>query len=83
MISAWTKNLKTSEEVKKFEEAFKAATPVLERFQELLSEKEQEITNQELSSKIYDLPNWDYRQAHFNGFKSAIKLANQLINPRP
>lgn len=82
-MNAWTKNLKDPADIKKFEDALKAATPVLERLQELLSEMDQEVTTKELSSKIYDLPNWDFRQAHFNGFKSALNMVNRLIKPRP
>lgn len=83
MITAWTKNLKDPADIKKFEDALKAATPVLERLQELLFEKESELTAQELSPKIYDSPNWDYRQAHFNGYKSAFQMVSNLIKPRP
>lgn len=79
MLPIWTKNLKEIDDIKKFEDAFRASTPVLERLNELLNQMESETTDKEMSSKIYDSPNWSHRQAHFNGFKSAINMVNRLI----
>lgn len=83
MITAWTKNLKSSEDIQHFEDALKAAKPVLERLQQLIDQSLAEVDKQELSSKAYDTPNWSYKQAHLNGFKSALTLVSKLIKPRP
>lgn len=81
MITAWTRNLKSSEDIHNFEDALKAAKPVLERLQQLIDQSIVEVDNQELSSKAYDTPNWSHKQAHLNGFKSALKLVSKLITP--
>lgn len=79
MISAWTKHL-SEEERPQFERSVQASKPVLERLQTLLSQEIAGLEQAEMSPKIYDLPNWDYRQAHGNGFKAALKLVDKIIN---
>lgn len=83
MITAWTKNIKDKKDLKRFEDSYKAATPVLERLDEIIQESVESITEKEISSSAYDSPNWDYKQAHINGMKSAFKIVSKLINSRP
>lgn len=83
MIGAWIKNLKDKNSQKRFEDNYKAAIPILERLQELIDESVESITDKEISSSTYDSPNWDYKQAHINGMKSAFKIVSKLINSRP
>jgi flagellin-specific chaperone FliS len=79
MISAWTKHLK-EEDRERFNKTVQAAKPVLQRLQQLLDEEKSGLETAEISSKIYDSPNWDYKQAHTNGFKSALKMVSKIIN---
>ncbi len=81
MIGAWTKNLKTEEEITRFKNQFKGSRGVFERLQELMDEEKTALESSEISSKIYDSPNWDYKQAHTNGFKAALKMVGTLIKP--
>ncbi len=81
MITAWTKHLKTEEEKQRFQNQFQGSKAVLERLQELLDEEKTGLETAEISPKIYDSPNWDYKQAHTNGFKAALKMVSILINP--
>lgn len=83
MITAWTKHLKTEEEKEKFNKSLMAARFILGRLQELLDEEKTGLESAEISSKIYDSPNWDYKQAHANGFKAALKLVSKLITLDP
>ena len=76
----WTKNLKTSEEKKRFESSLQGSKIVLDRLSELLSEEEASITRTELSTLAYDTANWDYKQAHKNGQRSMLHRIQQLIN---
>lgn len=80
MISAWTKHIKDEEDKKKFQNSIIGARHVLGRLEELLNEEETASDRSETDIKGYDLPNWEYRQAHRNGYRSAIKIVKTLIN---
>ena len=79
MISAWTKHLPDEDEKQRFKAAVAGSKPVLRRLQELLNEMHVDAEQTELNTKIYDIPNWDYRQADTNGFKRALKLVSKII----
>ena len=79
MITAWTKHLKTDEEKEQFNKRLKSSRYVLGRLQELLDEEKAGLEAAEISPKIYETPNWDYKQAHTNGFKAALKMVSKLI----
>lgn len=79
MISAWTKHLKTDEEKERFKNTVLGSKLVLDRQKDLLKEMQEDVDNTEMNTKIYDIPNWDYRQADMNGFKRCLKLVNKLI----
>ncbi len=79
MITAWTKHLKTEEDKEKFTRSLKASRYILDRLQELLDEEKAGLDAAEISPKIYETPNWDYKQAHNNGFRAALKMVSKLI----
>ena len=81
MITAWTKHLKTEAEKDKFNKSLKASRYILDRLQVLLDEEKAGLETAEISPKIYETPNWDYKQAHTNGFKAALKMVSKLIQP--
>lgn len=80
MISAWTKHLKTDQEKERFKNSVLGSRVVLDRLQSLMDEEKADLENLENNPKLYDLPNWDYRQAHSNGFRAALKMVSKLIN---
>ncbi len=80
MISAWTDHLKDPEEKERFKKHILSSKAVLERLQELIDKIEDDYNSTELNVKIYDLPNWDYRQADMNGGRRALKTISKLIN---
>lgn len=80
MISAWTKHIPDPEEKKRFHNAVLGSKTVLNRLQALLDEEKVTLETAEISPKIYELPNWDYKQAHTNGFKAALKMVSKIIN---
>jgi hypothetical protein len=80
MISAWTKHLTTPEEKQEFKNIFKGSKPVLERLDELINEIELDTDSLELNPKVYDIPNWSYRQADLNGYRRALKQIKRLIS---
>lgn len=83
MITAWTKNLKTEEEQAKFKKSLISSRHVLGRLQELMDEEKAGLDSAEISPKMYDSPNWDYKQAHNNGFKAALRMVSKLITLDP
>lgn len=80
MISAWTRHLKNEEEKERFKNTVLGSKEVLDRLQELLNEIEGELTNTELSTKVYAVPNWDYMQADINGSRRILRTVSKIIN---
>jgi hypothetical protein len=79
LISAWTKHLETQEEKDRFKNQVLGSKVVLKRLQDILKEVEGDLDSVELDKRIYDAPNWDYRQADMNGFRRALKTFNKII----
>lgn len=80
MISAWTDHLKDPEEKERFKKHILSSKAVLERLQEIMNNIEDDYERTELNSKIYDLPNWDYRQADMNGGRRMKRTISRIIN---
>jgi len=79
MISAWTRHLKDPDDIQRFQNQLKGSKAVLSRLNDLLNIEKQGLDSAQISSKIYDSPNWDYRQAHTNGFKAALQMVSKII----
>jgi len=75
----WTAHLQTDEEKQRFINQLKGSREILERLQQILDVKEQELGAAERSQKAYGVPNWDYLQAHRNGYASALHSVKNLI----
>lgn len=80
MITAWTKHLEDADAKTKFEQYVRNSRPVLERLNELLNEEEHALDRSEMRIENYDLPNWEYRQAHKNGFRQCLSIVKKLID---
>lgn len=80
MISAWHRHLKTDEEKQQFKNSVLGSKVVLRRLLEITKEIEDDLDRTESNTKIYDMPNWDYRQADMNGFRRALKTVNKIID---
>lgn len=80
MISAWTRHLKTEQEKELFKNQVLGSKLVLRRLQELLKEIEDDLDKTELNTKIYDIPNWDYRQADTNGSRRTLRTIRKLLD---
>lgn len=80
MITAWTKHLKDPGDKVKFEKSVKHSGWVLEHLSTLVSELENDLSKSEISIKTYDSPNWDYKQAHYNGYRECLSKIQKLIN---
>lgn len=83
MISAWTKHLDNPEEIERLRSSVQGSKVVFDRLKDMLNEVEADLNSTELSTKIYDIPNWDYRQADMNGFRRCLKTVNKIITLDP
>lgn len=79
MISAWTKHLSTEDEKSRFKNQVLGSKIVLDRLKDILKEIETDQDQIERNPNIYNIPNWDYRQAHLNGFKECLNKLNKIL----
>lgn len=80
MYTEWTKHLKTREEKDIFENKITSAKEVLTRVGELMDERKNSIDSLDLSVKSFDSPNWAYKQAFNNGFRSCLEIVKKYTN---
>jgi predicted Zn-dependent protease len=73
MYTRWTSHLNTDEEKEIFKRDIYSAKNVLERLTEIINEDESILDRSEEDQRIYDNPNWDYRQAHKNGNRQYMR----------
>lgn len=80
MISKWTSHLKTDKEKEDFAKEVQGSKRVLDRLKEMVTEQEQELNQVEITAKTYEIPNWDYRQAHNNGYRQCLYLIKRIVD---
>lgn len=80
MYTRWTQHLDTEEEKERFKKEIYAARSVLERMAGIIQEDYEALERSEEDQRIYNLPNWDYRQAHKNGIRQYMSMMSNLIN---
>lgn len=80
MISKWTSHLKTDKEKEDFVKEVQGSKRVLDRLKEMVVEQEQELNQIEITTKNYEIPNWDYRQAHNNGYRQCLYLIKRIVD---
>lgn len=80
MITAWTQNLTSEEEVRQFEAAVRSSKPILDRLADILKNDDTNLARREVSPSAYDNPNWAYRQAHANGYSACINNILTLLS---
>jgi hypothetical protein len=83
MITKWFSNLASEDEKDNFVGAVVGSKPVLDRLLDILKEEEDRLDRSEMDPRVYDLANWEYRQAHKNGFRSCLNLVYKIINIDP
>ena len=79
MLTKWTSHLKDLEEKQRFESSILGSKRVLERLNDIVGELELELNSAEVNPKNYEIPNWDYRQAHNNGFRQCLNVMKKLL----
>ena len=80
MYTKWTSHISDPEEKLLFQNQIISSKSVLERLAQLISEDEQNLDKVELTVKQFEVPNWDYRQAFYNGSRSSLHSIKKLID---
>lgn len=80
MKTVWTQHIKDPEEKAKFEEGVRHNRWILDHLKSILDKMDKDFERAELSPKMYDLPNWENRQAHSNGYRQCLNSIRNLIN---
>lgn len=73
---AWIKNTSNKQEV---EAAIRNSTTALSRLYDIVEEKEQVISSQELAVTDFDSPAWSHKTAYRLGQKAALKEIKDLL----
>ena len=79
MKTIWSQHISDPEDKARFELSLSGQNWVLSRLKEILESIERGLDKQELSPRAYDEPNWDYRQAHLNGYRQCLNSIKELI----
>lgn len=79
MISHWTKHLKDPKKKAEFEQYILGSKQLLNRLNDMISEKLEEMDRSETTIDAYNNPNWSSVQAHKNGYRSALKAIRGLV----
>lgn len=80
MLTRWTQHLQDEETKEKLKKEIFSAKPVLERLKSIIEEDMDYLDRSEEDQRIYDKPNWDYRQAHKNGTRQTYNYLKRLID---
>jgi hypothetical protein len=80
MYTKWTSHLTDPEEKTRFTNKILSSRSVLERLSTILNEQEKELDRIETDPRIYEIPNWEYRQADNNGYRRCLSILKKLIN---
>lgn len=75
----WTKNIKDEEEKTRFTNTLLHTKTVFRRMKEILKEYEEDLDSKETNLKTYEIPHWDHRQAHCNGYRQCLRQIDKLI----
>lgn len=81
MNQYWTAHLQTPEDKQRFLNQVKGAQEVLDRLKDIIQLKEQELGEAERGQKAYGVPNWDYLQAHRNGYAQGLSAIKRFLTP--
>ena len=80
MITKWTSHLKTEKEKDDFALEVQGSKRVLDRLLEIINESEKDLNQAEINTKTYEVPNWDYRQAHNNGYRQCLYIMKRIVD---
>jgi hypothetical protein len=80
MYTRWTQHLTTDEDKEAFKKKIYSAKEVLDQIKVMLEEDLNALDRTEMDQRIYQIPNWDYVQAHKNGNRQVLTLLRNLVD---
>jgi len=80
MQQKWVQHLTNSEDQEQFKKEVLSSRKVLERLRDIFNEMERDLNLAEVSPKNYEIPNWDYRQAHNNGYRQCLNIVKRFTD---
>ena len=80
MFTDWSKHLSNDKDKLDFERYVYNSKRLLERIKEILTEKGEALERSEVNIKTYETPNWQYRQAHKNGYRECLNTIKTLVD---
>ena len=80
MYSIWTKHCKDDTEKEKVQKSIQGSKKTLDILHKILVEMESDLDRAEINPRTYEIPNWDYRQAHNNGYRQCLTTIMKLVN---
>lgn len=80
MITKWTQHLRDPKEKEELEKAIRSAKPVLDRLKDMVEDQIKQVASSELDVNAFDNPNWAYKQAYKNGYKTSLRFLETILN---
>lgn len=80
MYTTWTDHITEVKEKEEFKKDIISSKRVLDRLKAVMEEDLETINHKEVNAKSYEIPNWDYKQAHVNGNKAYLYKYLKLID---
>ena len=80
MYVEWTKNLQTEQEKKDFSLQLFGNRRIMDRLKDILQDKENHLDRTETDIRVFESPNWAYRQAFKNGQREALGFLKKLTD---
>lgn len=80
MLTVWAKDQPDQATKTSFERQVVGAKPVLDRMKTILKEEFNSLDRSEIDIKVFEDPNWAYKQAYKNGYRAALGVITKLVD---
>lgn len=80
MYPEWISHLKTNGDKQNYIESIKRVRWVLDDLKNIYDGRINSLDRNETSTKQFDNPNWAYKQAFNNGFRSALEICRKYVD---
>lgn len=80
IATIWTENLSDPEKKAEFEKLLRNSTITLSRLRAIVQKYAKELMTVERNPKVFDDPNWAYKQAYTNGMLHTYAKLDQLLS---
>lgn len=80
MYTEWTKHLSTETDKTEWKKDVQSSKTILDHLLKLLKDRDAAQDKAELDSRVYDKPNWEFRQADLLGARRERNYLKTLID---